>query len=57
MENRDLNYTIYFTEGKEEKVIHEDYNSHNTRRMDVKEVEDLLLSLPYVQEELKNWKV
>lgn len=53
LDDRDLNYTVYFTEGDKEEVKYEDYHSHNTRQMDVKEMEELLLSLPEVQEELK----
>jgi len=56
LDDRDLNYTVYFTEGDKEELKLEDYHSHNTRRMDVREMEELLLSLPEVQEELKDWK-
>jgi UDP-glucose 4-epimerase len=55
LDDRDLNYTIYFTEGDRKEVELEDYHSHNTRQMNVKEMEDLLLSLPEIQEELKGW--
>lgn len=55
LDDRDLNYTVYFTEGDKEEVKLEDYHSHNTRRMEVKEMEALLLSLPEVQEELNHW--
>lgn len=55
LDDRDLNYTIYFTEGDKEEVKLEDYHSHNTRQLNVKEMEALLLSLPEVQEELKDW--
>ena len=34
-DNRDLNYDAYFTEGIEPLSQQEDYNSHNTRRLDV----------------------
>jgi UDP-glucose 4-epimerase len=54
LDDRDLNYTIYFTQGDKEEVKLEDYHSHNTRQMNVKEMEELLLSLPEVQAELKN---
>ena len=53
LDDRDLNYTVYFTEGDKEEVKLDDYHSHNTRQMDVKEMEELLLSLPEVQQELK----
>ena len=49
---RDLNYAQYFTEG-EEKISHlEDYTSHNTRRLTVPEIKDLLLKLDFIREQL-----
>jgi len=36
-DNRDLNYAAYFTEGREQISVQQDYNSHNTRRLDVDE--------------------
>ncbi|AQQ09154.1 UDP-glucose 4-epimerase [Sedimentisphaera cyanobacteriorum] len=56
VDDRDLNYTMYFSEGKEKEVVNQDYNSHNTRQMGIPEVEKLLLSLPYVQKELEVWE-
>ena len=53
MDDRDLNYNKYFTNGNLEKPSLEDYTSHNTYRMNVKEVEELLLTLPEVISELK----
>lgn len=54
LDERDLNYAKYFTEGEEEEALIEDYTSHNTQRLGVKEMEELLLSLPSIQEELKS---
>ena len=54
MDDRDLNYSKYFTEGDLKEPETDDYTSHNTRRMTVKEVEQLLLSLPEVTCELGN---
>jgi UDP-N-acetylglucosamine 4,6-dehydratase len=51
-DNRDLNYNKYFTEGQERVSRTEDYNSYNTRRLDVEEIKELLLKLDYIQEEL-----
>lgn len=48
-----LNYSKYFFEGDKHEIEIEDYTSHNTQRLTVKEVEKLLLSLPDVQAELK----
>ena len=55
LDDRDLNYTVYFTEGDKEEAKLHDYHSHNTEQMDVKQMEELLLTLPYVQNELKDW--
>ena len=54
-DNRDMNYSAYFTEGLETVSREEDYNSHNTRRLDVDETVELLLKLDLVQEELRSW--
>ena len=48
---RGLNYNKYFSEGDESTAGIEEFNSHNTRRMSVPEVEDLLLSLPEFTEQ------
>jgi UDP-glucose 4-epimerase len=52
-DQRDLNYQAYFTEGQQEIVMHTDYHSHNTERLDVAGVKDLLLSLPEIRAELE----
>lgn len=52
-DDRDLNYGKYFTEGEEKIADAEDYNSHNTRRLNVGEVKELLLKLAYIQGELE----
>ncbi|MBI4508412.1 MAG: polysaccharide biosynthesis protein [Deltaproteobacteria bacterium] len=54
-DNRDLNYNLYFSEGQEKVSSEEDYNSHNTRRLNINEVAELLLKLELVQGELKSW--
>lgn len=54
MDVRDLNYNKYFTEGDTKKAPLEDYTSHNTYRLNIQEVEDLLLSLPQVKAELES---
>lgn len=53
MDGRDLNYNKYFTEGDKKEVLLEDYTSHNTERLGVRQVKELLLKLPEVTEELK----
>lgn len=48
---RDLNYTKYLqTDGP--RLIDKEYNSDNTRRLNVEELKELLLTLDYVREEL-----
>lgn len=56
MDGRDLNYQAYFSEGEQETAQHEDYHSHNTERLDVEGVKELLLSLTEVRAELKAWR-
>ena len=51
-DTRDLNYNRYFTEGKSEIAQIEEYNSHNTHRMDVEETKQLLLKLDMIREDL-----
>ena len=51
-DKRDLNYAQYFSEG-EEKLSHlDDYTSHNTDRLNVDQIKQLLLKLAYIKEEL-----
>jgi UDP-N-acetylglucosamine 4,6-dehydratase len=51
-DNRDLNYAKYFSEGEEGISNLDDYTSHNTRRLSVEQIKQLLLSLDYIKEEL-----
>jgi UDP-N-acetylglucosamine 4,6-dehydratase len=53
MDDRDLNYSKYFTEGDTTESMIDDYTSHNTEQLDVAAVERLLLTLPEVREELQ----
>ncbi|PZT91810.1 MAG: UDP-glucose 4-epimerase [Citromicrobium sp.] len=54
-DERDLNYSSYFTEGEVDETPTEDFHSHNAERLTVSEVKDLLLSLPEVRAELEAW--
>ena len=54
-DTRDLNYNKYFVEGESEITIAEDYNSENTKRLNVEETKELLLTLDYIQQELNNY--
>ena len=55
MDDRDLNYGLYYTEGKSEVSLKEDYNSHNTYRLNEDELIELLLKVDYVRKELEDW--
>lgn len=48
-DNRDLNYEKYFEDGSKELSQLEDYNSHNTQRLDVEGMKNLLLKLDFVR--------
>lgn len=52
LDQRDLNYSAYFSEGEEKTHDLEDFHSHNAERLTVEGVKNLLLSLPEVQAEL-----
>jgi len=54
---RDLNYSLYFTEGETMVSGQEDYNSHNTRRLDEEGLIGLLLKLEFVRNALESGKV
>ncbi|MBM3400842.1 MAG: NAD-dependent epimerase/dehydratase family protein [Bacteroidetes bacterium] len=54
---RDLNYEKYIEEGEEKITVSEDYNSHNTERLDVDGMEKLLLKLDFIQKVLKRASV
>lgn len=46
---RDLNYAKFVEQGEEKISRSEDYNSHNTQRLDTKGMEQLLLKLEFMQ--------
>jgi UDP-glucose 4-epimerase len=47
---RDLNYDKYFVEGECRIAQMEDYTSHNTRRLNVADVKEVLMQLDLVRE-------
>ncbi len=49
IDDRDLNYDKYFVEGVEDMTKVEEYHSHNTHRLDVEEMKQLLMKLPEVR--------
>ncbi len=52
-DNRDLNYAQFFSEGEEKISNLDDYTSHNTERLNVEQIKELLLKLDFIQEELR----
>lgn len=52
-DNRDLNYAAFFSEGRQEVSLKEDYNSHNTPRLDVDGMCELLLKLEVVRQAVR----
>jgi len=51
MDSRDLNYSKYYTEGDVGESSSDDYTSHNTYLLNIKEVEELLLTLPEIKDD------
>lgn len=52
-DNRDLNYDKFILEGQPEANELDDYTSHNTLRLSVNKIKEILLSLEYIRTELK----
>ncbi|MBE0637937.1 MAG: polysaccharide biosynthesis protein [Bacteroidales bacterium] len=51
-DNRDLNYGKYFTEGEARVSEVQDYTSHNTERIDVEAMKELLMKLPIIRKDI-----
>jgi UDP-N-acetylglucosamine 4,6-dehydratase/5-epimerase len=51
-DDRDLNYDKFFIEGEEEISKVEDYHSHNTERLDVEGMKQLLMKLPMIRKDV-----
>jgi UDP-N-acetylglucosamine 4,6-dehydratase len=51
-DSRDLNYDKYFVEGEPEIAGIDDYTSHNTRRLDIEQIKQVVLKLSIVREAL-----
>jgi len=49
-DNRDLNYGDFFEDGNEKINQLDDYNSHNTERLDVEGMKKLLLKLNFIRD-------
>ena len=51
-DNRDLNYDKYFKEGDVKRATIEEFNSNNTKRLNLEETKEKIASLEYIQNEL-----
>ena len=51
-DNRDLNYDKYFKDGDVKRANIEEFNSNNTRRLNLEETKEKIASLEYIQNEL-----
>ena len=49
---RDLNYDKYLEKGDHKITIAEEFHSHNTRRLDVDEMVELLKTVKYIREDM-----
>ena len=54
-DTRDLNYNQYFEEGEEVITEASEYHSHNTHRLNEKELTELLLNLSEIQDDLREF--
>lgn len=54
-DKRDLNYDKYFVEGDQKLSSEEEYNSHNTERLNIEQIKQKLMQLDYIREELESW--
>lgn len=55
-DKRSLNYDKYFKEGNIERNTITEFNSNNTILLNVEQVKEKLLQLPYIQSELEAWE-
>jgi UDP-glucose 4-epimerase len=52
-DGRDLNYEAFFSEGQPKAAEAQEYHSHNTERLDVEQMMEVLRGLPVVREALR----
>lgn len=55
-DSRDLNYDKYVVKGDQRRNPLTEFNSNNTRLLNVDEVKEKLLSLDYIRQELAQWQ-
>lgn len=54
MDARDLNYNKYFIEGSTELSKFDEYNSNNTKRLNIDELKKVLLELNYIKKQIND---
>lgn len=54
-DKRDLNYDKYFKEGDTRRQTLSEFNSNNTKLLNVDQVKEKLLKLPYIRYEIDRW--
>ena len=55
-DQRDLNYDKFYVEGNTQKNRLTEFDSNNTQLLTVEQVKEKILSIDYIQEELKGWR-
>lgn len=50
---RDLNYDKYYSKGEEKVSSFEDYHSHNTKRLNINEMKQLLFKLQLIRDDIE----
>ena len=55
-DNRSLNYDKFFSEGDTHRTALTEFNSNNTRILNVAETKARIAALAYIQQELANWE-
>ncbi len=55
-DKRGLNYDKYFKDGDRERNILKEFNSQNTKLLDVEQVKEKLLALQYIRDEIAAWE-
>nr|WP_330398463.1 hypothetical protein [Anaerocolumna aminovalerica] len=48
-----MNYDKYYHQGSKILSDYKEYNSNNTERLNIEQIKELLLTIDYVQKELK----
>jgi UDP-glucose 4-epimerase len=56
-DNRGLNYDKYFNKGDTQRNVLKEFNSNNTRILNVEETKEKIASLQFIQDTLADFKV